>query len=33
MIVNQVIIDKYNNGEISIDEYWDAIMNDLNKQK
>ena len=31
MLVNQEIIDKYNNGEISVDEYWDAIMCDLNK--
>ena len=31
MLVNQEIIDKYNNGEISVDEYWDAIICDLNK--
>jgi hypothetical protein len=29
MIIDQVIIDKYNNGEISVDEYWDVIMRDL----
>lgn len=29
MLIDQVIIDKYNNGEISVDEYWDVIMRDL----
>ena len=31
MYIDQTIIDKYNNGEISVDEYWDAILCDINK--